>query len=185
MHTHEPGKTSALVLTALLAGCAGNPAPKGWQPPAAEAQRSTRGGWILIECEDETNVTGELIAVDDMTLHVLTASGFQSVPRSSVRESRLVGYGTAENLRVWTAVGAVSTLSHGGGLILTLPMWLIGGGVAASDEVKAALVPLDEFAQFARFPQGLPPEFDPSLLGPLVQEAVPRDGKSPPQKDQR
>lgn len=166
-------KMIALLAATLLCGCARNPAPAGWQPPAVEAQQATRGGWILIECEDDSNVTGELIAVDETTLHVLTVAGLEAVPRSTVRTARLVGYGTAGNLRPWTALGAVSTLSHGGWLVGTLPMWLVGGLTAASHEVNAALVPPDEFASFARFPQGLPPKLDPASLGTLAEQAVP------------
>jgi hypothetical protein len=179
MHARDLRKMIAPLLAALLAGCASNPAPKGWRPSAAEAQRATRGGWILIEREEDTNVTGELIAVDPATLHVLTVSGLQSVPRSAVRKARLVGYGTTEHLWIWTGVGALSTLSHGGWIVVTLPVWLIGGSVAASGEAKAAYVPPENFARFARFPQGLPPSFDPSSLGPLAEEAVPPDAESP------
>jgi hypothetical protein len=162
----------ALCVVLLSVSCASNPAPVGWRPPAAEAQRSIRGGWILIERESDSDVTGELIAVDQTTLHVLTDSGLEAVPRSTVDEVRLVGYGSWEHLPLWTTLGAVSTLSHGGYLVATLPLWIIGGWTATSDEVQAVLVPPEDFASFARFPQGLPPGLDPASLGPLVEESA-------------
>ena len=185
MHARDLHKTIALFLAALLAGCAGNPVPKGWRPPPVKAQRGTHGGWILIERTGDWKVAGELIAVNDRMLYVLTVSGFRSVPRPAVGKVRLVGYGTAEYLWLWTAVGAVSTISHGRWFYLTLPIWVIGGPVANSREKKAAFVPPDNFASFARFPQGLPPGFDPASLGPLTQEAVPPDAEFPQQFHKR
>ena len=39
-------------------------------------------------------VQGELIAIDQNAVHILTVAGLQSVPPGSVRRVRLVGYGT-------------------------------------------------------------------------------------------
>jgi hypothetical protein len=58
-------------------------------------------------------------------------------------------------------LGTLSTISNGGFLIFTAPMWLIGGSLAVGGESRAPerkSPPLTwvELAPFARFPQGIP-----------------------------
>jgi hypothetical protein len=103
----------------------------------------------------------------------LTAAGLQSVPRASVHRITLVGYGTPVGaLDVWAVAGGISTLSHGGFLLFTAPMWVIGGIVATRTEKGAGMFHDDDLARrFARFPQGLPPAFDPRSLGVLTAMA--------------
>ena len=166
-----------VVAVAGLPGCAGNVAPRAWRPTAAVAQRSVRGGWITIEAVKGSGAKssggplakGELIAIDETAFHVLSTTGLQSVPRASVGRITLVGYGNrAGTLAVWAVAGGISSLSHGGFLLLTAPMWAIAGIAAAHTEGHAGIVHDDELARrFARFPQGLPPGFDPKTLGAL------------------
>ena len=164
------------LLATSLAGCASNPAPPGWRPAPSEAQRSVRGGWIVLDCKTPPNrrILGELIAVDDDALHVLTADGLHAVPRAEVRKARLVGYGTEGGaLGAWMGVGALSTLSHGFYLVFTAPLlWFLGGGLATSEESRGGFVPEAEFRAYARFPQGLPPGLDRSTLGDWSPVAV-------------
>jgi hypothetical protein len=160
-----------------LSGCAHNTAPPGWHPPALVALRSTHGGWIRVEgtaasgaqSPDELLTEGELIAVDQTAFHVLTQSGFQSVPRASVRRITLTGYGNrARTLALWSVLGGVSTLSHGFYLLFTAPTWAVGGVVASLKEKHASIWHDEDVAfRFARFPQGLPSGFDPKTLGAL------------------
>jgi len=141
------------------------------------AQRSSRGGWILIEAVASSGARstgrplaeGELIAIDETAFHVLTTAGLQSVPRASAHRITLVGYGTPVGaLDVWAVAGGISTLSHGGFLLITAPMWTIGGIVETRKEKGAGMLHDDDLARrFARFPQGLPPGFDPKSLGAL------------------
>lgn len=169
--------TLVLVVTVTcLPGCAGNPAPREWRPTAAVAQRSFRGGWITIEAVKAAGAKsrgplaeGELIAIDKTAFHVLSTTGLQSVPRASVRRITLVGYGNrAGTLTGWAVAGGISTLSHGAFLLFTAPMWAIAGIAATHTEGHAGIVHDDELARrFARFPQGLPPGFDPKTLGAL------------------
>jgi hypothetical protein len=47
-------------------------------------------------------------------------------------------------------------------------MWTVGGIVATRKEKAAGILHDDDLARsFARFPQGLPPGFDPKSLGAL------------------
>jgi len=109
-----------------------------------------------------------LIAIDQSAIHVLTAAGLQSVPRASVNRLTLVAYGTrAGALAGWAVGGGISTLSHGGFLLLTAPMWAIAGVVAVRTEARAGVLHDEAARSFARFPQGLPAGFDPQSLGTL------------------
>ena len=166
-----------IVIAFLLTACARNPAPELWRVPAVQAQHVTRGGWVVVDpgvsgatSSGASQVAGELIAIDDGAIHVLTASGLQSVPRSSPHRITVVGYGTpGGSVAAWAIGGGVSTLSHGEFLLFTAPMWAIAGTWATLSEVGAGKVHDEDLARaFARFPQGLPPDFDPQTLGPLV-----------------
>ena len=64
----------------------------------------------------------------------------------------------------WTALGAASTVSHGGFLVLSLPLWLATGipvsvGEARSNDAVGKSEHFERLFQFARFPQGIPPEY--------------------------
>jgi hypothetical protein len=160
------GLVAAITCVPLFAQHA---APPGWKPPAVVALRSTHGGWISVESTVVTE--GELIAVDQTAFYVLTRSGFESVPRASVRRITLTGYGNrARRLALWSALGGASALSHGILLLFTAPMWAVGGVVASLKEKHATIWHDEDVAfRFARFPQGLPSGFDPMTLGPLPE----------------
>ena len=172
----------ALLIVAGLPGCAGNRAPDGWRVPAAAAQRTSHGGWIIAELVGSPRpasgvrpvVQGELIAVDDTAFQILTSAGLQSVPPGSIEKMTLVAYSpSAGAFAAWAAAGGASTLSHGALLILTAPMWAAAGIAIVTSERRAGTIRRKELARpFARFPQGLPPNFDPASLGPLP--TVPR-----------
>jgi hypothetical protein len=167
----------ALAAVACISSCAGNPVPQQWRPEAAAAQRTPHGGWIVIEREVPAGaaskgrpiVQGELIAVDESALHVLTSDGLQSVPRAAAHRITLTAYrAPAGALVAWAVAGGVSTLSHGGYLLLTAPMWAVAGLVAYSMEKGAGVIHDPAAARrFARFPQGLPPGLDAASLGAL------------------
>jgi len=175
MRNPEGRWAAVALLASTLAGCASNPAPQTWRPEPREAQRSVRGGWIALDCKEpaKRRVEGELIAVDDDALHVLTAEGLRAVPRAEVRKARLVGYGDESGaLGAWMALGTLSTLSHGAYLILTAPLlWLTGGGASVADESRGGFIPEAQFRAYARFPQGLPPGLDLATLGELSPPA--------------
>jgi hypothetical protein len=177
MRASNACRVLALVIASHLLGCAHNPAPKTWRPSAVQAQHITRGSWILVEpgasagySTDASPVEGELIAIDDSAYHVLTAGGLRLVSRSSTDRITLFAFGTSPGaIAAWASAGGLSTLSHGGFLILTAPMWAVAGVVAAAKESGAGVLHDAARARaFARFPQGLPPGFDPAALGPLV-----------------
>jgi hypothetical protein len=180
MRASNVWRVLALVIASHLSGCAHNPTPKAWRLSAVQAQHMTRGSWILVEpgasgeSSDASPVEGELIAIDDSAYHVLTEGGLRSVSRSPTDRIRLFAFGTSPGaIAAWASVGGVSTLSHGGFLLFTAPMWAVAGAVATAKESGAGILhDADRARAFARFPQGLPPGFDPAALGPLLGSPV-------------
>jgi hypothetical protein len=105
---------------------------------------------------------GELLAVDGRSLWVLAGARTRRVERRSLRSVKLEMHpSNAALMGIWSAVGAISTLSHGRYLVISAPVWVVAGtGAVASawtgNELKVPLDRLDELRQFARFPAGMP-----------------------------
>lgn len=146
-------------------GCASNTAPKNWLPKPQEAQSAAYGGWIELsyrEGQGERSTDGELIAVTADSVWVLNESRGIVVPTASVKKGKLTAYAAEKGrMATWAVLGAVATLSNGAVLLLTAPMWIIGGSLATGAESRAPVresPPLSwvALAPFARFPQGLP-----------------------------
>lgn len=153
------------------ASCATNPAPRGWLPSPREVTRHPWGGWIRVEyrtakAERSLRIAeGELLAVDDTTLHLLDPrDGPVAIPTTWIERCRLaIHSNAADGLAVWGALGTASTLSHGWYLILTAPLlWLpVGIGVPIEESrrglVDCRAMECQTLWRWARFPQGLPP----------------------------
>lgn len=108
---------------------------------------------------------GELLAASEDTLYVATAGGGVAVARSSIVDGRVFGYDAGVgSITGAVLLGTVSTISNGYFLILTAPMWLIGGSIAAGSQsrqpVRDASAPPGVLQPWARFPAGLPTGFD-------------------------
>jgi hypothetical protein len=162
---------------AVAAGCATSSAPRGFLRPPLEAQRSAYGGWIEVTLVRESHartsdtLSGELIAVGDDSIFVLGAAGLRALAVPRIARARLMAYDAQYGaLASWTLLGVLSTASHGLGLILSAPVWILAGTGATSSQSRA---PLHEVTQpgnlpslrpFARFPQGLPPGLDRRTL---------------------
>jgi hypothetical protein len=170
----DPKPWRALAVWSLLmlsSACFRTTAPDGWLSTPAVAQREAYGGWIAVERVQDTmkrTVEGELIAVTPDSLHVLTADSLVSLPMDEMTSATLTTYDARlGRLTTWTALGAVSTLSHGVGLVLTLPLWIIAGSTSTASASKAPRVQSVEatlLQPYARFPQGLPPGIDRRAL---------------------
>ena len=159
-------------VTALAFGvsCFHSTAPPGFLPTATEAATSPYGGWIKVDMADGSIVQGELLAATSDTLHVFTLAQWTAIPIARVRSTTLAGYQVPLGPNTtWTALGAVSTASHGGFLILTAPLWIITGTTGTSSASKAPrVVSIDPEALrlYARFPQGLPEGLDRASIRP-------------------
>ena len=129
-----------LLLTILISvnGCVIPSAPNKWLPSFEETQMQAYGGWIEVTHSSDvsqaasSSAKGELIALSVDTVYIL-AETLQAIPKTQITKARLVIYDSkADELGVWTAVGALSTLTHGYGMALTLPIWITGGSIASS-----------------------------------------------------
>lgn len=167
-----PAKATLLLGALLLAGCATTSAPSGYLPAPPETQREARGGWIELEpnVRADSTLEGELIAVHSDTLYVLREAVLETVARSDIRTARVAFYNAhPELLGLWTAGGILSTGTHGLGLILSAPAWLLAGSIAAISQSYHPFVTYPDrrweaLRPYARFPQGLPASLDRSTL---------------------
>lgn len=164
-------------LVAVAVSCVGahNTAPSGWLPKPAETQTSAYGGWIDLSCKESVGprrISGELISVSADSVWVLSDSGGVVIPTSAVRDGKLTAYAAQTGeLKTWTLLGTLSTISNGALLVFTAPMWILGGsltvgGEARSPERKHPPVGWSELAPYARFPQGMPEGLQLTALRP-------------------
>ena len=163
---------------AFATGCAGNTAPSGFLPTPIEAQSESYGGWLELQLTTDSagrplRRDGELLAVTADSVWLLTARGAMVIPTAAVRGGQLTGYlSAASYVPQWTALGVVSTLSNGLLLGITAPLWIITGSISGSNDSHVPLrevpkVPWTSLAEFARFPQGMPPGMLLESLTPM------------------
>ena len=177
-------------------GCASSMAPRGWLPYAQEAQQEGFGGWITVTARVQPKVpslSGELLAVSDDSVVVLTSAGVGSCALTDVTHATFEGYDSrsGDTARM-TLAGTLSSISTGWGLIVIAPLWVIVGstssavlsqqgqvtvdasqGATASGQSDAARKSWKDIRLFARFPQGMPVGLDRSelRLRPLAKRA--------------
>lgn len=172
-----------LLLAAGIPGCASSTAPKGWLPEAPEAATFPYGAWVRLQQEDDDGhksiVEGELIAVRDDSIIVLSDGRWTEIGKERVRRVKADFYRpTLWPLTTWSGIGTVSTLSHGIGLIISAPLWIIVGVAATANtshepETVYPGVPWGSLRPYARFPQGVPDGLEP---GGLEGNGVEQDG---------
>lgn len=129
---------------------------------------------------DGPKVHGELLVVDADRVVVLAKDGVHAVPIPQIREVRVRRHGfDGKKAWAWTIVGALvsgvglaaacssveDTDGCGGAAVAGAVPWLLFGGIAALSTERTAFRAFDAgqrdlLRPFARYPQGLPPEFD-------------------------
>ena len=154
-------------------GCAHNPAPPAWRVSVAEAASRPRGAWIELTLRGGVppTVAGELLAIDAKGIHVLTQGGAVTALPGDVTKAAIgVHRNQRSDATMWTVLGTLSTLSHGGFLVLTAPLlWGVGGGAATASESHSGVEEsLRDARKYARFPQGLPEGLDLAAMPPLA-----------------
>ena len=175
-------------MVALFAGCASNPAPSGWLPPAEVAAVEAFGGWITVDtaagrAASAAEIAGELIAVHPDSVFVLSGNTLVAVPRARVASATLFAYDAQwGKLSTWGAVGTLLAVSNGWFFVLTGPTWIITSTIAAGSRSRAPMVSLgdqggwDGLRLYARFPQGLPAGLDRGSLRPRAPYPASRAG---------
>ncbi len=152
-------------LAALAMGCASTTAPSKWLPRPDQAQALAHGGWISVHYakgRTKLQAHGELIAIHADSLFVLSANSLTAIPTAKIKKATLTAYGANWGpLAAWTVVGTLSTASHGVGLIISAPVWILTGTIATSEQSYAPQITFpekswNEFRMYARFPSGLP-----------------------------
>jgi hypothetical protein len=153
-------KVAILFACIFLTHCASTRSPSGWLTDPAELPSDVYGGWITIETDGDS-FSGELIAVAKDTIF-FADSCLHTIPVSGIHLARLAAY----NPQVWvitvgTILGTLSTASNGAFLLLTAPMWIIGGTISGAARSWQPILdypdePIERLAAYARFPQGLP-----------------------------
>jgi hypothetical protein len=161
-------------MSVVLSGCAGINAPRGAVPVVDSAPQDAFGGWAGVwETKDYApTLEGELIALSADSVYLLKGSTLEIRALAGIRRVRVVGYNPrAGDLQTWTLTGALSTLSHGGWSVISMPLWLLTGlgatrGAARVSEINfpTKLQTWENAVPFARFPQGMPAGLDRSSL---------------------
>jgi len=170
----------------LLAGCATNPAPNAYAPPADVAAREAYGGWIEVDTTtgrhhgDAGTMSGELIAVAPDSVFVLSGGALVALRRVRSLSGTLWAYDANWGvLALWGTVGAIGSISNGYYAGLTLPLWIVASGFAAGSQSRAPRVEAADSAAwedlrlYARFPQGLPGGLDRASLRPAGDTKAP------------
>lgn len=142
-------------------GNATTTAPKGWLPSLSTAQHESYGGWVSVRYQtdvSESEVHGELIAINLSQVFILNAHGLTSISSDSIS-------------RVTLTITQLSGDSE----------------VDLHQQMIYPAKPLDEFRAYARFPQGLSKTIDMQFLKPKGTEmkiSVPTEVRESFQKDQ-
>jgi hypothetical protein len=163
--------TTRLVLVALTCGaaCAHGMVDRskgyGGKPTTVEiGEVPVKGFDVKIGYGDQV-VEGELLGLDPAYVYILVEGQTVAVLRSQVKNVNVRLYESHSTAAgVWTAIGTVSTVTHGFWAVFSAPVWLATGiptTVAMSNRSHMELEndQLGPLAQFARFPQGLPPNW--------------------------
>jgi hypothetical protein len=187
---HARRDARCLLVLAVSLGCGSAPpmdrsqnfGPPAEAPPVGEVP--VAGYATTFEMKSGCALSGELLAADDQSAWLFVAQ-----PESRALDLRakatkpeapgrvfIVSLNEAERVSIelhpsdaaitggWTALGAASTVSHGGFLVLSLPLWLATGipvsvGEARSNDAVGKSEYFERLFQFARFPQGIPLEY--------------------------
>jgi hypothetical protein len=161
-------------------GCAGWEIPNTDRPRQDQAIVSGKGARTQLLLADGSRHTGELISAGDGFVWLLYDDGrLASFPAARVRQAWLGVFRTYEGaLAGWTAVGSLTTVSHGFFLVFTLPLWLLTGSTSSYLESMRGFLACppeswDVARRYARFPQGLTERMKARLLGEPIPPQPP------------
>jgi small nuclear ribonucleoprotein (snRNP)-like protein len=153
-----------ILLTFVISSCT---APK-YLPKVKEIDVNPFGSYISINLLTGPNIKGELIAVDNNQLVVLTdSSNLRTalvIPINFVKNYKLQ-YAKPTNYSMMIPLYTSATIGHGYFLIFTAPLNLIvttlvtTGGKTAFQYTNNEIT-YETLKMFARFPQGIPPNID-------------------------
>ncbi|HKA90678.1 MAG TPA: hypothetical protein VKE22_23615 [Haliangiales bacterium] len=155
-----------MILVWLMA-CTHNPVPDERILDAEQVPTWTRGLWVVVEPFSGNPVEGELVEASGQGVTVLIGQSLVRFRPPDCQRVTVAVFRTRESVPViWTIAGTLSTLSHGGFLLISAPVWQIVGNTTVVLMHNRPIHqypddPLQDFARFARFPQGMPADFTP------------------------
>lgn len=180
MRTRE--LVAAVVIAAVTTACVSNPDPR--RPTLVKMQTEGVGAWIVATSHQGFIVEGELISATSEYIHILRVgqpgAALVFMPTRDVANAKVYKYESEGGLGWMGVLGTLSTISHGFILILSAPVWILSTAIAVGAETSH--IELDypdddalvDLANWARFPQGIPPNVDEEAL------LVPRARRRPP-----
>jgi hypothetical protein len=187
-----------MLVLATAACVAGNKLERWESPggPVAEVEVQNvpvTGAHVYVDAEGSTT-EGELLAVDAVHFWVLPDKGvtWTAVHRTTVTAVHIRLYETEPGVNAAIAgAGVVSTLLNGQLLVFTAPVWVAAGTISVVSAAQARYYGVDPaqhnlLAQFARFPEGLPPgrvqcpeHPEPGLVPPPAASGQQEEGALP------
>ena len=142
----------------------------GYIPEVEELGEEVYGAYIKITTISGSKYSGELLAIDEDSIIILSTSRKSDrqwivVKNQSEVHDYTIRYAQPKNYDALIPVSMLFSLSHGYLLIFTMPINLIVTGAVASGGANSFQydkrdISLKEARLFARFPQGLPDDFD-------------------------
>ena len=166
------------VAAAAVQSCASSHAPEKWLDEPSEVPTSGYGGWIEMKLKGggAAPIEGELLAVGGAdSVYVLTRDGFRAVSTTAIDKARVAVYRSQSGKAgLFTFGGTIASLSHGIGFIISGPIWILVGSIAAGSVSREPLhdvqgAPWSGASIYARYPQGLPAVLDRAKLRAKVK----------------
>ena len=178
----------AAALVASVAGCLRNPDPAPRR--MSEVLIDTHGGYAVVVVRGAAERSGELIAIDDHDVWILERANLLHVPLAQVSKLDVHPYAVSTGaITGWGVLGTLSTVTHGYFLILSAPVWIISSVAIGAGHSRTAVVryPGDSWqqaAEWARFPQGMPPGMSATELI-HGRPTIPATPRAPPATNPR
>ena len=173
-----------IVCLLILTECQNSMIPRAYMPDPSMAGKSVAGSWIVITIQQDlqlspqAEMSGELIALENDTLFLLTDSEFLKIRQDAVStavlfpfrpQSKAIYVITGLSL-LPTLIGAIIRPDPGAALLIVgIPLVVTGTLMGMSEHYGNVMrypqkYSLNDLGRFARFPQGMPPDLDPEKL---------------------
>jgi hypothetical protein len=162
-----------LLLAILLNGCATTETVT-YLPKRDFVGKETNGSMIFLRSRQADFIEGELIAVENDSVYILTKSQFTPCGKlKAVAKTDIAGYtlrfADSKNYSWTIPVFTIISLTHGLFAIVSLPInWMVTGSLSSAANRSATYtmsrLKIDDLYSFSRFPQGIPSEVDKTAL---------------------
>jgi hypothetical protein len=157
-------KTNIALIGLLIVFLSSCSSPK-YLPSPDKIDVNEYGSYIELSYKTGSNIVGELIAIDNNEIIVLTEETRTcvTVPVNEVKQF-ILKYAKPKNYTWTIPVYTLATISHGYFFIFSAPVNLSMTILAASGEIAFTYsdkdMTYDKLKMFARFPQGIPANID-------------------------